>query len=66
MFQLPTPARELGSVDTCTIAAPDVIAAFAVPNPGGLSQNRRFFRVWRLLRVAPPNQSPSLLWTGYV
>src|SRR5271167_4607599 len=65
MFQPPTPARELGSVETCTIAAPDAITAFAVPNPGGLSQGCRFFRVWRSLRVAPPNRSPSLLWTGY-
>jgi len=53
MFQPLTPAREFGGVETCTIAAPDVIAAFAVPDPGGLSQNRRFFRVWQPARVTP-------------
>jgi len=32
-------------VDTCTIAAPDAITAFAVPDPDCSSQSRRFFRV---------------------
>ena len=32
----------------------DAIAAFAVPNPNGTSQNRRFFRVRQL------NESPRL------
>jgi len=36
----------VGSVDACTIAAPDVITAFAVPSPDGTSQRCRFFRVW--------------------
>jgi len=34
------------SVDTRTVAAPDVITAFAIPNPGCSSQGSRFFRVW--------------------
>jgi hypothetical protein len=55
MFQPLTPAREFGGVETCTIAAPDVITAFAVPNPGSFSQNRRFFRVWQSLWVTPPD-----------
>ena len=33
-------------MDTCTIAAPDAITAFAIPNPNWSSQNSRFFRVW--------------------
>jgi hypothetical protein len=31
-----------------TVTAPDVITAFAVPNPGCSSQGSRFFRVWWL------------------
>jgi hypothetical protein len=34
-------------VEACTITAPDVITAFAVPNPNHPSQSCRFFRVWR-------------------
>jgi hypothetical protein len=33
-------------MDTRTVAVPDAITAFAVPNPGVSSQIRRFFRVW--------------------
>jgi len=33
-------------VDTCTVAALDVITAFAVPNPNCPSQDHRFFQVW--------------------
>jgi hypothetical protein len=33
-------------VEACTITAPDVITAFAVPNPNSSSQSSRFFRVW--------------------
>jgi len=44
--------ERVGDVDTCTIAVPDAISAFAVPNPGVSSQIRRFFRVW------PWNESP--------
>ena len=35
----------VNSVETCTITALDAITAFAVSNPNGASQNRRFFRV---------------------
>src|SRR5947199_7549014 len=35
----------VNSVDTCTVTALDATTAFAVPNPGSLSQVRRFFRV---------------------
>ena len=34
-------------MDACTITAPDVITAFAVPNPNHSSQSCRFFQVWR-------------------
>ena len=34
------------SVEACTVAAPDAITAFAVPNPSCPSQSSRFFRVW--------------------
>jgi hypothetical protein len=34
-------------VEACTITAPDVITAFAVPNPNHSSQSCRFFQVWR-------------------
>ena len=45
----------VGSVDTCTIAAPDAITAFAIPNPNCSSQSRRFFRVWLPGQVSPPD-----------
>jgi len=32
-----------GSVDTCTIAAPDAITAFAAPNPSYPSQGKPVF-----------------------
>jgi hypothetical protein len=38
------------SVDACTVAALDAIAAFAVPNPNYSSQSSRFFRVWALTK----------------
>lgn len=38
--------ERVGSMDTCTVAAFDVITVFAVPNLSGFSQSRRFFRVW--------------------
>jgi hypothetical protein len=44
--------ERVSDVDTCTVAVPDAISAFAVPNPGVSSQIRRFFRVW------PSNESP--------
>jgi len=33
------------SVDACTVTAPDVITAFAVPNPSYPSQSSWFFQV---------------------
>ena len=39
-------------MDTCTVAVPEMILAFAIPNPGFSSQISRFFRVW------PSNESP--------
>src|SRR5215467_2767813 len=38
----------VSSVDACTVAAVDVITAFAVPNPSCSSQGSWFFRVWWL------------------
>jgi len=62
----PALARELNSVETCTITALDVITAFAVPNPNCPSQSRRFFRV-RLPAGLPHRAgSPGLLQTGQV
>ena len=39
-------------MEACTITAPDVITAFAVPNPDHSSQSCRFFQVW------PPSKLP--------
>ena len=44
--------ERVSDVDTCTVAVPDAISAFAVPNPGVSSQIRRFFR------VRPSSESP--------
>ncbi len=41
-----------GRVETCTIAAPDAITAFAVRAPAAPRESRRFFR------VRSPNGSP--------
>jgi hypothetical protein len=38
----------VSSVDARTVAAPDAITAFALPNPDCSSQGSRFFRVWWL------------------
>jgi hypothetical protein len=48
-------------MDTCTVAALDVITAFAVPNPGYSSPSRPVFSGLVALRVAPPDTSLSLL-----
>lgn len=37
--------EEASCVDTCTVATPDAITAFAVPSPSCSSQSSRFFRV---------------------
>lgn len=46
-------------MDTCTVAVPDVISAFAVPNPGVSSQSCRFFRVWPSSRSPRPTHHPA-------
>jgi|SRR5579864_2268650 len=56
--------EEANSVDTCTVAALDVITAFAVPNPNGPSQDSSVFSGLDALQVALSGLSPSLLRTG--
>jgi hypothetical protein len=56
--------EEANSVDTCTVAALDVITAFAVPNPNCPSQDRSVFSGLVALQVALLSRSPSLLRTG--
>ncbi len=51
-------------MDACTVTAPDAIAAFAVPNPNGSSQNPSVFSGSAAQQVTLPCGSPSLLWTG--
>jgi len=48
----------------CTVAAPDAIAAFAVPNPGCSSRGSRFFRVWWL--GESPRQADHSAYFGSV
>jgi hypothetical protein len=47
MVQPLASCEEANRVEACTITAPDVITAFAVPNPNHPSQSCRFFQVWR-------------------
>jgi len=54
------------SVDTCTVAALDAIAAFAVPNPGSSSQSQPVFSGLVALQVALSSRSLSLLLSGKV
>jgi hypothetical protein len=56
--------EEANSVDACTVAAFDVITAFAVPNPNCSSQNQSVFSGLAALQVALPCRSLSLLRTG--
>jgi hypothetical protein len=56
--------EEANSVDTCTVAALDVITAFAVPNPNCSSQSQSVFSGLVALQVALPSRSPSLLRIG--
>jgi hypothetical protein len=49
------------SVEACTVAALDVITAFAVPNPNCSSQSQSVFSGLVALQVAPPSRSLSLL-----
>ena len=51
-------------METCTIAAFDVITAFAVPNPNCSSQSQSVFSGLVVLPVALMNRSPSLLRRG--
>jgi len=51
-------------VDACTVAAPDAITAFAVPNPNCSSQSQSVFSGLVAQRVASPSRSPSLLRVG--
>src|ERR1019366_4907452 len=51
--------ERVSDVDTCTVAVPDVISAFAVPNPGVSSQSRRFFRVWPSSGSPRPTNHPA-------
>ena len=48
-------------MDTCTVAALDVITAFAVPNPNCPSQDQSVFSGLVALQVALLSRSPSLL-----
>jgi hypothetical protein len=51
--------ERVSDVDTCTVAVPDAISAFAVPNPGVSSQIRRFFRVWPWSESPRPTYHPA-------
>jgi hypothetical protein len=51
-------------VETCTVAALDVITAFAVPNPNCPSQDQSVFSGLAALQVALLGLSLSLLRTG--
>jgi hypothetical protein len=51
-------------VEACTITAPDVITAFAAPNPNCSSQSQSVFSGLAVLQVALPNLSPNLLRIG--
>jgi hypothetical protein len=53
------------NLDACTIAALDVITAFAVPNPNGPSQDSSVFSGLDALQVALPSLLLSLLRTGF-
>jgi hypothetical protein len=56
--------ERVSDVDTCTVAVPDAISAFAVPKPGVSSQDPSVFSGLAVERVAPPYESPSLLRVG--
>ena len=46
--------ERVSDVDTCTVAVPDAISAFAVPNPGASSAEPSVFSGLAVERVAPP------------
>ena len=54
------------SVDACTVTTPDVITAFAVPNPNCSSQNQSVFSGLDAHRVASACESLGLLRIGNV
>ena len=56
--------EEANSVDTCTVAALDVITAFAVPNPNCPSQDQSVFSGLVALQVALTQQitQPTSDW----
>jgi hypothetical protein len=56
--------EEANSVETCTVAALDVITAFAVPNPNCSSQSQSVFSGLAATQVALLGLSLSLLRTG--
>ena len=64
MLRPPAPCEEASNLETCTITAPDVITAFAVPNPNCSSQSQSVFSGLVALRITPVSRSPSLLRTG--
>jgi hypothetical protein len=51
-------------VEACTVTAPDVITAFAVPNPNCSSQSQSVFSGLAALQVTLPSLSPNLLLIG--
>ena len=51
-------------MDTCTVAALDVITAFAVPNPNCSSQSQSVFSGLVALQVTLSSESLSLLRIG--
>src|ERR1700751_3232745 len=61
-YALAVNSREgAGSMDTYTVAAPDAITAFAVPNPNCSTQSPSFFSGLVARRIAPSSGSPGLL-----
>ncbi len=54
--------EEANNVDARTVTAPDVIAAFAVPNPNCSSQTSRIFQVWSPSRL--PYQADHPIYFG--
>jgi len=53
-------------MDAYAAAAPDVITAFAVPNPDSSSQSQSVFSGLVARQVASPSESPGLLQIGPV
>ena len=64
MLRPPAPCEEANSVEACTITAPDVITAFAVPNPNCSSQSESVFSGLAAQLVAQLSESPNLLRIG--